>query len=350
MLPGRPGRVPRRPRLRRVTARETVALPPLRYLTAADVEAAIPPVALRLSLAERAMRALGNEAELPPKIGVHPRPEASFAHAMPAHLRDAAGQHDLLGVKWIAGFPTNSGIGLRGLYGLLLLNDPATGVPIAIVDAGPLTAHRTAAVSGLAIRDYAPLLAGGSPRVGLVGAGVQAHSHLPVIAHLVPGASLRVFARRREQAEGLAEAARAAGLTDVVLAASAEAAVSGADIVVTVASFGPVRQVMTPSWLTPDALVVPVDYATYASAAVARDADLFLVDDRGTFEANRAAGLFDDYPDPHATIGEALARRMPRPAGRVVVTHLGVGLADLVFADAVLAAAANAGLGTILPR
>jgi ornithine cyclodeaminase/alanine dehydrogenase len=107
---------------------------------------------------------------------------------------------------------------------------------------------------------------------------------------------------------------------------------------------------MPPAWLTPDALVVPVDYATYVSAAVARDADLFLVDERSQFEANRAAGLFDDYPDPHATIGEALERHLARPPGRVVVTHLGVGLADLVFADAILDAAAAAGIGTILPR
>ena len=324
-------------------------MPPLRYLTAADVEAAIPPVDVRIGLAERAMRALGTEAELPPKIGVHPRPEASFAHAMPAHLRDARGTHDLLGVKWIAGFPTNSGLGLRGLYGMLLLNDPATGVPTAVVDAGPLTAHRTASVSGLAIREYAPRRTG-PLRVGLVGAGVQAHSHLPVIAHLLPGAALAVFTRRTEQAEEVAQAARAQGLGPVRLASSPEDAVNGADVVLTVASFGPVRQVMPPEWLTPDALVVPVDYATYVSAAVARDADLFLVDERGQFEANRAAGLFDDYPDPHATIGEALERGLARPAGRVVVTHLGVGLADLVFADAILDAAAAAGIGTILPR
>ena len=31
------------------------------------------------------------------------------------------------------------------------------------------------------------------------------------------------------------------------------------------------RQVLTPDWLTPDALVVAVDYATYVSAAVARE-------------------------------------------------------------------------------
>jgi ornithine cyclodeaminase/alanine dehydrogenase-like protein (mu-crystallin family) len=49
-------------------------------------------------------------------------------------------------------------------------------------------------------------------------------------------------------------------------------------------------------------------------------------------------------------LGEAIRSRTPRPDhGRVVVSHLGVGLADLVFGDAILRRAEAAGLGTILP-
>ena len=77
------------------------------------------------------------------------------------------------------------------------------------------------------------------------------------------------------------------------------------------------------------------------------DAALFLVDDRGQFLANRDAGQFDGYPDPVATLGEAILAGTPRPpAGRVVVTHLGVGLADVVFADAIVPGPTRAGLGT----
>ena len=296
------------------------------------------------------MASLAGEAELPPKIGVHPRPPESFAHAMPAHLRDAAGAHDLLGMKWIAGFPTNSMLGIRTLHALMVLNDATNGVPVAILDGSPLTAHRTAAVSGLAIRAFAPQVDGRAPRVGMIGAGVQGHSHLPVIAELLPNAELSVYSARPEPAATLAGAAAMIGIAPVRVAASAPLAVADADVVITAASFGPIRQVMPPDWLAPNALVVPVDYATYVSAAVARTAALFLVDERGQFEANRAAGQFDDYPDPRGTIGEALAGRWPRPEGRVLVTHLGVGIADLLFADAILANARRAGLGTVLPR
>ena len=330
-------------------------LPPLRYLTGADVVAAMPPLPERLELAEAALRGLAAGSELPPKIGVHPRGTASFAHAMPALLRGDAddGSDDRLGMKWVSGSPANNALGLAGIYGLLLLNDPVTTVPVAILDAGPITAERTAAVSGVAIRTCAPRVAGRAPRTALIGAGVQGRSHVPVIGHVLPGVELAVFDRDPARAVSLAALARATpGVAGVRVATSAREAVAGADVVVTVASFvtPPERQVMTNDWLAPGALVVPVDYATYCSAVVAREADLFLVDHTGQFLANREIGNFDGYPDPAAMLGEALAAGTARPPGRVVTTHLGTGLADVMFGSAILAAATERGLGTILPR
>ncbi len=328
-------------------------LSPLRYLTGADVVAAMPSLPERLDLAEATLRGLAEGAELPPKIGVHPRPQASFAHAMPALLPGLAddGSGDRLGMKWVSGNPANNAAGLAGIHGLLLLNDPVTTVPIAIMDAGPITAERTAATTGVAIRAFAPVA--GAPRAALIGAGVQGRSHVPVLGYVVPGVELVVFDRDPGRAASLAAlAAVTAGIGSVSVAASAREAVEGADIVVTVASFvlPPERQVMTNDWLSPHALVVAVDYATYCAAEVARDADLFLVDHTAQFLANRDIGNFDGYPDPTAMIGAALASGLPRPAGRVVATHLGTGLADVILGSAILAAATKRGLGTTLPR
>jgi ornithine cyclodeaminase/alanine dehydrogenase-like protein (mu-crystallin family) len=328
--------------------------PPIRYLSAADVLAAMPDIDERLTLAERTMTALVSDAELPPKIGVHPRPEGSFAHAMPAHLRgaDADGGGDLLGMKWVAGFGTNNELGLPAINAVVVINDAATGLVNAILDGGPITALRTAAVSGVAIKHFAPVVSDRAPRAALIGAGVQGHSHLAVLGRVLPGVALTLFDRHPERSEALAVAARETqGIGEVTIAADARSAVRGADVVVTAASFGPVRQVMTKDWLAADALVVPVDYATYLAAEVARDASLFLVDDRGQFLANRDAGLFDGYPDPPATLGVAILAGTERPAsGRVVVTHLGVGLADVVFGAAIERRAQELGLGTLLAR
>jgi ornithine cyclodeaminase/alanine dehydrogenase-like protein (mu-crystallin family) len=331
-------------------------LPPLRYLARDDVLAAMPPLDERLRLAESVMRGLAGGAELPPKIGLHPRPDASFAHAMPAFLRGAAddGSADQLGMKWVLGFGGNAALGLPSIHGQILLNHPTTGVPLAIVDAGPVTAERTAAVTGVAIRAFAPAIADRAPRAALVGAGVQGHSHLPVLGHTLPGVELAIFDRHPDRAESLAAVARSTdGIAKATVAPDARFAVLGADVVVTAASFtgAEQRQVMTPDWLAPHALVVPVDYATMVAAAVAHEAALFLVDHREQFLANRAAGNFDGYPDPSMTLGEALVEAVQRPAdGRVVVTHLGVGLSDVVFGVSILGEAERRGLGTVLPR
>lgn len=329
--------------------------PPLRYLDADDVRAAMPSVDERLELAEWTMTALATPgaSELPPKIGVHPRPEGSFAHAMPAHLRGADAGADLLGMKWVAGFGGNRALGLPAIHALVVLNDAATGVPVAILDGGPITADRTAAVSGVAIARFAPPgRHGGGARIGLIGAGVQGHSHMPVIARLLPGADLRIADRHPDRAEQLAEAARSHGIPRVRTVGEPRDAVRDADVVITAASFtSPDRRgAMTPDWLTDHALVVAVDYATICSAAVAHAAAAFLVDEREQFLANRAAGQFDGYPEPSATLGEAILTGLPRPEGRVLVTHLGVGLADVVFAAAIVRRATEAGLGRVLER
>jgi len=331
------------------------SLPPLRWLSAADVEAAMPAIPERLALAERTLIALATPegAELPPKLAIHPRPAASFIHAMPAIYRGAALADDLVGMKWVAGFATNTALGLPGISAVVVLNDAETGIPTAILDGGPITAQRTAAVSGVAIRRFGPAMSARTARAAVIGAGVQGHSHLPVFGHVLPGVALHLFDRDRARAERLATVARATpGIGEVAVHDDARGAVEGADVVLTAASFGPAaeRQSMTNAWLADDATVVPIDYATYCAAEVARDAALFLVDHRDQYLANRAAGNFDGYPDPDATLGEAILAGTPRPDGRVVVTHLGVGLADVVFADAIVRAAAARGLGVKLAR
>lgn len=331
-----------------------MAAPQILYLDNAAVRAAMPPVDKRIELAERTMLALIADAQLPPKLGVEARPAGSFGHAMPAFLRgpSADGSADLLGLKWVVGFPTNGQLGLPAIHATVLLSDPRTGLPVALLDGAPITADRTAAITGVAIRHWAPPLAARPARVAILGAGVQARSHLPVVGHLLAGVELTIYDRHPERAEAVAGIARnTPGIAGARTAATARDATIGADVVVTAVSFGPVRQTLVNADLSPDALVVAVDYATSVHHAVAREAGLFLVDERGQFDANHAAGQFEGYPPPSSTIGRAIRDQVVRPAvGRVLVSHLGVGLADLVFADAIVAAATATGLGIRLPR
>jgi ornithine cyclodeaminase/alanine dehydrogenase len=306
-------------------------MPPLRYLSATEVERCLPDIDARLDLAAHALRALAHgSAEMPPKVGVHPRPGA-LLHAMPAWLRDS----DLVGLKWIAAFPENRSRGLPTISGLMVLNDPATGVPTWVMDAARITAVRTAAVSGVALRLLAPR---DVQRVALIGAGgVQGQVHREVVRALLPGAEIL--------------AARTTG--------EAKQVAAQAQVVITMAPIGAANQVLTPDWLADGTLTVSIDFATYASAALARDVGTFVVDDRAQFLAYRDARHFDGYPEPTATLGELLdAQATGQPIGPnlahhrlpALVNHLGVGLADVVFADAIVRRAAEMGLATELSR
>ena len=174
-----------------------VDAPPMRYLSAAELDECLPDVPARIDLAARALVALGRgAAEMPPKIGVHPRPGA-LLHAMPAWLRD----DDLVGLKWVSAFPGNRERGLPAISGLIVLNDPDTGLATWMMDAARITAVRTAAVSGVAIRLFRPAEV---RRVAILGAGVQGRSHLDVVATLLPGAEIVLFDRHPDRAVALA--------------------------------------------------------------------------------------------------------------------------------------------------
>ncbi len=297
------------------------------------------------------MRALVRDADLPPKIAVHPRPEASFGHAMPACLRGPAadGADDLMGVKWVTGFPENRDIGKPAIGATLLLSDAQTGALRGVLDAGGITARRTAAVSGVAVAHWASRATDKPLSVALVGAGVQGDSHLAMLEVVLPGSRILIHDLDGERAARLAANGRARGaFREVTTRTSAMDAVGEADVAITMVSFGPDRQQIPAEAFERARLIVTVDYDMCLPASVAREAALFLVDELGQFEANRTGAVFAGYPDPAGIVGAHLDD--DAPSGLVVVVHLGVGLADVVFGDAVLRIAETAGRGVELSR
>jgi ornithine cyclodeaminase/alanine dehydrogenase-like protein (mu-crystallin family) len=305
----------------------------LLYLSRHDVVELLPPVHEQLDLVEGTYRSLAaGRVELPPKPGVHPRKD-SFVHAMPAYLAD----EDVVAVKWVAGYPGNKAHGLPYISGLVILNDAETGLPLAIMDGAEITAARTAAASGVCVRRWAPA---GWRRAALAGAGEQGRFHARLLRALEPDVRIRAYDPNRDRLDRLGD--------DVEPAASETDAVADADVVVTAAPIvadpdPPIgADALGDRWL-----VLPIDFDALVRRDVVERADLFAVDDVGQFEYYRAQGHFRDWPSPHASVGEALARD-GNPA-RVACVNLGVGALDAAFAARILAAARERGVGTELP-
>ena len=305
----------------------------LLYLTREEVARLLPAVPDQLDLVEETYRAVGaGRVELPPKPGIHPRPD-SFIHAMPAYLRD----DDVAALKWVAGYPANKERGLPYITGLIVLNDPETGVPAAIMDGAEITAARTAAASGVCIRRFAPEAWN---RAAVLGAGEQGRFHAEVLRELNPDVAILAWDPHPE---------RVASLGDRVEAAPGpREAVEGSEVVVTA---GPIvenpESPLTSDWLGEHSLGLPIDFDFYFSAEAVEAAELFLVDDVGQFDYYRSLGHFQGWPEPEGSVGEALARD-GSPA-RVVCCNLGIGALDAAFAARVLAAARDRGIGAELP-
>jgi len=302
------------------------------YLSRAEVAGLLPPVDEQLDLVEETYRAVGaGRVELPPKPGIHPRPD-SFIHAMPAYLRD----DDVAALKWVAGYPANKERGLPYISGLIVLNEADTGLPAAVMDGAEVTAARTAAASGVCIRRFAPA---GWSRAAVLGAGEQGRFHLRVLRALNPELAVSAWDPHPE---------RVAALGDVIAAAAPREAVDDAEVVVTA---GPIvenpESPLGPDWLGGRVLGLPIDFDFYFNAGAVSSADLFLVDDVAQFEYYRSLGHFQGWPEPEGSVGEALSRD-GAPA-RVVCCNLGIGALDAAFAAHVLAAAREQGIGTDLP-
>ncbi|MGH8965688.1 MAG: ornithine cyclodeaminase family protein, partial [Actinomycetes bacterium] len=297
------------------------------YLDSASISKLLPTLDEQLDLIEQTYVAMARgRVELPPKPGIHPRPDA-FVNAMPAYLAD----QDVAAMKWVSAYPGNPREGLPSISGLIILNDPETGMPDVIMDAAEITAIRTAVASGVSIRHLAH---DGWSRVAILGYGEQGRQHARVVKALNPSAEITVYGgpRLRQQQDGV-------GVVN-----DARTAVDGADLVITA---GPMSQdpapVLVRQWLSIRCLVVPVDFDAYVTPQLVDEADLFVVDDVAQYDQYQSRGQFRGWPKAHASVGDAL--QSPAAGDLRVVCSLGVGAIDAAYAGAIHRRARAAGLG-----
>ena len=318
----------------------------LLYLSRADVEAVALPMHEMIGLLARAFRDKGEgRVEMPPKPGIHPRPDA-FIHAMPAYIPSMRAA----GVKWVSGFPQNQARDLPYISGLVILNDEDTGLPIAVMDCTWITAQRTGAATALAARYLARPE---SNTVGILACGVQGRTNLTALAALFP--VRRVYAYDTSpavQARFVQDMSEVLGL-EVVGVDAPRAAVECSDLVVT---SGPIlrrpRPTIDAGWLPRGSFASLVDFDSYFTGAALAEADRIVTDDMAQFRYYKTQGYFQSTPDPHASLEELVVEKLPgrRTADeRTIAINLGIALDDMAVAPEILRRARERGLGTRLP-
>ncbi len=296
------------------------------------------------AMAEALASLARGEVHVPLRFVVKPEGEPSLIGLMPAHR---GGDTPLYSLKTVCVFPDNPKRGLDAHQGTVTLFDGETGEVRALMNASAITAIRTAAVSAVATR----LLAReDASELGILGAGVQARSHLEALRLVRDFDRVRIYSPTAEHAQSLADEAGAEAV------GSAEEAVRDADVVVTATSS--TDPVLQRDWLKEGAHVNVVggrppqmrelDVATVADSS-------FYVDRRESAE-NEACDYRDALeagaigPDHiKGEIGEVLIGARPgrtAPDELTVFRSLGLAVEDLAAAEYVVRKARETGAGT----
>jgi len=313
----------------------------------------------------------GGNAVMPPKLTLHSRGD-DFSQVMAAWIGAAApvsagggpcpkspSAPSLkagvagLGAKWVCLFPGNLGRGLPTLHGLVMLSDPGTGVPVAVMDAAEITAMRTGASAGLAARLLARR---GAAVAGLLGCGVQGRSSLLSLAGELPALrQVRLFDVRSRAAEELAgELSGEMPGMEFVGCRDAQQVARGADVVVTaITQVAGAAPPLDTGLVESGALAVALDYDAAWTAAAMAEFDRFVVDDTAQVLATKGAGVrLGAIPGIYADLGElAVGRAQARSAQheRFFCLNLGVAIEDVAVGMLIYRHAVAAGLGTRLP-
>lgn len=320
----------------------------LRILSATDVRAALPMPAAIEAMREAFAQLARGQAELPLRTAVHT--PAGVTLFMPGYL---SGSGDLA-QKIVSIYPDNQSRGLPVINGLVIVLDPTTGLPRAILDGGTLTAVRTGATSGLAT----DLLARPESRVlALFGAGGQAYDQVAAVRAVRPIEEVRVVSARGERSVALAQRLQREGVAARSVRDPAEA-IDGADVIAcATTSREPLfRDEDVPDGthinaigaFTPEMQEVPP--GTVARARVVIDQLEAALAEAGDLLKPLAAGLIEQR-HVETTLGEVVlgqARGRHSPDEITLFKSVGLAAQDVAAASRALARAEAEGAGTLV--
>ena len=304
-----------------------------------------------ISAMEQAFSALARgEAHQPLRTIFRPPGVKGVLAMMPTF---SASPSPLFGLKAICVFPANAAIGKDAHQGGVMLFDGETGELLAVVNASAITAIRTAAVSALATRLLAREDAGD---LAIIGAGVQARSHLSAMTFARPLRRVRVAARSFENAKSFANKMQPQCAVPVEPVPNVEAAVRGADIIVTATTSR--DPVLRHEWISRGAHINAigtfspkareVDTATIAAASLFVDRRESALNEAGDYLIAAQEGAIG--PEHiRADLGEVLTNVHPgrtSPEEITLFKSLGLAIEDLAAAALVYQTAADTNAGT----
>ena len=278
-----------------------------------------------------------DEVHQPLRTIVRPPNARGLLGLMPAYR---AGERGAFGLKAICVFPENPAQGKDAHQGAVTLFSRETGELLALMNASEITAIRTAAVSAVATRLLAREAAN---ELAIIGAGVQARTHLAALASVRTIKRARVVARNFDHAKQLADEMQPRFPFPIEPVRENEAAVRNADLIVTATSS--LQPVINKEWLSPGAHVNAIgthspnsreiDSATMAAARIYVDRRESALNESGDYLLAAKEGVIT----PESIVGEIGELLLGKKTGRTSETEitlfksLGLAIEDVACAD-----------------
>jgi ornithine cyclodeaminase len=325
----------------------------LTYLSGPDIERLAITDGEILAAVEDCLRAQGEgRTVLEPRV--HLKPDA----AVDGHfnvLRGCVGPLGFAGVKIVGDFVDNYKLGLPSEMALLLLLDPTTGIPRAILDATAITEMRTGAMTAIGAKHLAP----SRPRVlGHVGARGTSYWNVRLLDRLFDFAEIRVHSRRSESRDAFAERLTRDLGKPVKVTPDWQSCLEGADIMVEASRLSAPEPLLKSEWVRPGALVIPYGTMSVLELTLISVVQKVVVCDRGQMRAGRLgalrphinAGLISEET-VHAELGEIVAGNRPgreSDTETILFWHRGLATTDIALGAAMLAKAKSLGIGQVL--
>lgn len=309
------------------------------------------PIPECIDLMADALSALArDEVYQPLRTIVRPPGARGLLGLMPAYR---SGDVGAFGLKAICVFPENPAQGKDAHQGAVTLFSRETGELLALMNASEITAIRTAAVSAVATRQ---LSREDATELAIIGAGVQARTHLAALASVRKLRRARIAARTFSHSQRLAEEMQSLFSFPIEPVETNEQAVRDADLIVTATSS--LEPVINRDWISPGAHINAigthspksreVDSATMASARIFVDRRESALNESGDYLLAAAEGVVS----PESIIGEIGELLIGRKSGRTSETEitlfksLGLAIEDVACADYLYRRAMDQRVGT----
>jgi alanine dehydrogenase len=267
----------------------------------------------------------------------------------------ALGEHGVSGIKVVGDFVANYERGLPSELALVTLYDPATGVPLAIIDATFITEARTGAMTAVGAR----YLARSDAKIlGHAGARGTAFANVTMLDDMFDLDEIRVTSRRPESREAFAEHLRSQTSTPVRVTSSFEETFDGADIIVEATRLTTAQPLLHPGLVRSGAFVVPYGTISAVSPDLLDIMDKVVVDDWREAQAGRFGALRHHVDTGvlteqtlYSELGQIVAGSKPGRESadeRILLWHRGLSILDVAVAYLILERAVAADAGTML--